>query len=390
MSNSKLAVEYFSNVEFDTIDDPQILQNIHDEIKVGYFNIINHNTLSYKLEELLNKSTHTQRMQFLLQTDNKICQTKLGSRIIEKIFILCESSFTSDDIENITNKYEKDFVEMFAHKNSTFVVRKMITEKFLVLANRNYENVILNLERIFFEDNALITLQQYLESIDKKQRLIKYIVKDHFNIEDLKSTRSYLFQKIVYLSNGKNLDRIFEKIQNAFVELCEDRYGNFVMKELVGKDKKNILFYYRSIKKNIEIFERNSNIILNLCINLYNVHPDRACKFVKAFYLNDGGDIYSEILIKDGLLDTKFTRLIICMLKTDKKYNLNASNLFLENFSLNWLKQQCGRELFESYLKLKTTDKRALIGLVKENMGKFSKERKMMQYLENIMKKYKQ
>lgn len=370
---TKEILDYFKNIEITNIQDPLIIKNIFTEIKPAIEQIILHNTLSIKLENFLNDDL---KKELLFTIDFDIIYKKLGSRVIEKI--INEIEFDEKTKNYLLDKLNTNFMKYFLDQNATFIIR-------ILVKKLNYQVdadlIITNLRSILKNDYSLITLQEILPDINNKQKIIAKIL---FPIEDLKTKRSYFYQKIIDFSDKTNLKNIYNMVKNDILELANDKYGNYVVQELIKKDSKNIKTYYEIVKANT----LPRNIVYNMIMKLLTKKEEkRACKLIKKHFQAEP-DIFKSILFYDDSLNYKYVKIIEKLFFVKEKYSFDVKKLFFKYFKDDWLDNSNGFFLIKAFFE-GNANKKEKSTFYKKIKSKLEKHKKGAELIKIINKNIK-
>ncbi|KAM0688063.1 hypothetical protein COBT_000688 [Conglomerata obtusa] len=383
-------IQYFKNLDLHKLDALTI-STINAEIAPAFNKIILHNELSYKLESLIEQSTADENYKLIKRMSTEIVKSKIGSRVFEKLII----HLNAEGFIKLCEDVQANFHIFFENENATFILRKifsilkrtvMVEDKIIVKNNekrQKYHNdrdeklinqiklekmmvkdlqnhtgkieqlyteffdnqcnsVIKSLPILLQRDSCLFTLQQYLQGLSKKQKIIKKII-ECFLIVDLKTVKSHFYQNIFANSKKRNINRFYEKIKNDVMELAMDKHANYVIQELCKYT------CVKEIEKNINSFAINSNIIFNMSIYLLETDSNKAIDIIQKIYLKNEKDVFS-LLLKEESIDSKFLQLVEKLFYLKEEHNLNVNSLFRKYFKRGWLYNKNGRTLIRAFL----------------------------------------
>jgi hypothetical protein len=370
-------------VDIESVDGQEILSTVYKEIRGKEREIILDNTLTYKIESLLEKSSFTRRLMFFNSLDlHNLVKKSLGSRVVEKLLFLifndiyvhrrADTARARALVDALDSFMEKGFMEYVIDRNGTFVVRlyfqllsgRRIEEKKVIKFKSvkecreqlgKYESILLeHFHEILREKSSMITLLAYLKCKSKRQKVISKILGSWVNAEALGDpVVSYFYEGVVSLSKGSNLSKFYEMVRKDFIPLCLDRNGNFIMQELIKRYDVNVV--YDLLYEHLNKFPFNSNVILSMVLALQNNNCyDRAVGIIKEFYLHEtNGDVYDVLLFRNSdSIDTKYLKIVVNLYLLPREHDLSreVNDGFNKHFSKMWLYERSGSELVKTYL----------------------------------------
>lgn len=318
-------IEYFKNLEIDDNLDSIIISRIHKEIEKNYTEIAFQS--GPKLEKLIKNSTYKQLKNVIKSMRFNIIKTKLGSRIWESIFI---------KLREFNKKIIFNWEDYFFDRNATYAIREYMK---LNINLREKTDIIMG--RIYKYQNIkeiMITFGIFLEILDD-QNLILEVFKNFLKdpVEILSNPyNSHFFEKILEISDDKNLNNFYEIIKPYFNVLCTDKCGNYVIQKLILK--------YPVIIDNIKLDKLNDNILFQVILGTNDY------KKMKFLIKKNYGDIFNMI-IRENSIDSKYYKIAIKLFTIPIEYSMNINKNFKKKFENKWMYCRYGAELVLGYLK---------------------------------------
>ncbi|TBU11812.1 hypothetical protein CWI38_1030p0030 [Hamiltosporidium tvaerminnensis] len=154
-----------------------------------------------------------------------------------------------------------------------------------------------DISNILSQKHTSLSLLTLLLCMHKKNKIIKKINISYLCVERLKEpVFSYFYETLISKMNQKNLLFFYKKIKPYFIQLSTHPISNYVIQTLINTFTLKYKFYYSQIIKNYQLFNRNSNILLNLVICLQKENKYRKIqKIMQIFYYKN--DFFEEVLL---------------------------------------------------------------------------------------------
>ncbi|AFN83102.1 hypothetical protein EROM_060070 [Encephalitozoon romaleae SJ-2008] len=361
--------EYVKNIDFEVVDDSEILDNVYKEIQGNEKELMLDTETTHQIETLIRKSNSRQILDFFKKLDvERLMSKKLGSRVIEVIydavFDMVYIRRQNIDIDMLVKPAEDVLVTKFSDTNATHIIRKLFQ---LVSGKRilddkiqsfnsvrpghieKYKEIITGLIPNLSKEDSFITLLTYLYCCRSKS-IVYEVVKHHFTwIKVCDPSMSYFFEKIVRLAGRKAKKYIFENIKDKVMELCKEKYGNYFIGEFILWYHQKADYFFEAI--DLSEFDKNSNIVMKLTHSLLKARSyPNIDKIVKGFYLENGNDIISCTFGGvEGNFKQKYAPMLCELMKLPNENNYGINVAFRRNFSSRWIRSKGGIELLRGY-----------------------------------------
>ncbi|ADM11616.1 uncharacterized protein Eint_060070 [Encephalitozoon intestinalis ATCC 50506] len=361
--------EYVKNIDFGVVDDPEILDNVYNEIDGQERILILDVETTYQMENLVRRSNSRQILDLFRKLDiEQIMTKKLGSRVLEVIYdVIFDMIYVqgqSIDVEVFVKPVEDVLKTKFFDTNATHIIRKVFQlvsgkkirgdkiQSFSSVAPghiERYKETITELIPRLSKEDSFITLLVYTYCYRSKS-IIQEVVKCHFTWEKAcDPLKSYFFEKIVRLAGRKTRNYIFEEIKDKVMEICKDRYGNYFIGEFILHHHEQADYFYKEI--NLSEFSRNSNIIMKLTHSLIKAKSySNVDKIMRDFYLENGDDIISCTFGGvEGNFKQKYAPMLSELMKLPNSRNYGINAAFGKKFCSRWIRSKGGIELLQGY-----------------------------------------
>ncbi|KAF7683934.1 hypothetical protein TCON_0868 [Astathelohania contejeani] len=375
-------IDYFKNLDLTDVENPEILANVYKEIRGKEIQIVLNKSANMKLEELMSKSSLDQLIG-LLTAIGTLLTTKLGSRIIEKNLRLIfrwiyPKKMASENqiikiwklLEGIIGN-EEVFISHLLDINATHVLRlsfqifsgvncekekkykleKQLRKKGRDICSKYYLLIEKEQDLLLQDKHTIISFLTYLKCVKGRQGIIHQIIKN-FRKEDLEDPiKSFFYEGILSLSSEENLKEIYGKIKRDVLELSKDKYGNYFIKTMIKQYYRDDIYY--TIIEHLSEFTYNSNIIYNLLLAVIKNDDKEKINELFQFYLKDGNDFFTGLVVNKGELDTKYARIMLSMFELQSTHPITQelNSLFSKYFDKIWIESSIGKKLVIGYLK---------------------------------------
>lgn len=390
MSN-RILEEYLNSIDYNMITDKDILSNIYKEIGDKGNELAVNQYTNTNLEKLVLISNAEELVKFFKSLDTDLVYKKLGSRIVESILTrLFECMYIHGEYFSFEEVAEKIVPEdCINSRNATHVLRRLFmllsakriekieVTKFSIVELENSKDQSLKSNIKSNSEYAKFKLEEYkkivsrcihkLDEADafttavvlvqclKSQSLISLLIDEYCGFEHIKMN-GYSYEAIASVANRGNLERIFSKIKNSLMDLCNCDVTSYFMRMFITKYR-NPKAVYEII--DLEQFNPDSNIILSLLESLQVAREyETVDKLIEDFYKVE--NIFKEFLLsRYDTLDTKFIATVVNFMKMPEKHNYGVNQDFVEYFQKEWLKTKAGRSLIIGFVSgSSTTDEK--------------------------------
>ncbi|KMV65913.1 hypothetical protein M970_060110 [Encephalitozoon cuniculi EcunIII-L] len=366
MNNLK---EYIKNIDFETVDDSEVLHNVYNEIDGHERELMLSTETAYQIESLIRKSNSKQVLAFFKKLDvEELMSKKLGSRVLEviydAIFDMIYIQRQDIDVDTLMRPVENVLKTKFSDTNGTHIIRKLfqlvsgkriLGDKVQSFASirpghiEKYKEAIVELIPSLSKEDAFVTLLIYTYCYRSKI-IIHEAAKHHFTPEGVcNPSMSYFFEKIVKLAGKKTRRYIFERIKGKVMELCRDRYGNYFIGEFILCHYEKADCFFDAI--DMAEFDKNSNIIMKLTHALLKARSySNIDKVMKSFYMESEDDVISHTFGGvEGNFKQKYAPMLCELMKLPNECNYGINAAFRRKFSSRWLRSKGGIELLRGY-----------------------------------------
>ncbi|AFM98383.1 hypothetical protein EHEL_060090 [Encephalitozoon hellem ATCC 50504] len=361
--------EYVKNIDFGIVDDPEVLDNVYNEIEGNEKELVLDAETTHQMEILIRKSNSKQILDLFEKLDvERLMSKKLGSRVIEviydAIFDMVYIQRQDVDIDLLVKPVENILETKFSDTNATHIIRKLFQ---LVSGKRiidgriqsfnsvkpghieKYKEIIMELIPKLSKEDSFITLLSYLYCYRSKTIVLE-VVKHHFTWERVcDPSMSYFFEKIVGISGKKAREYIFENLKDRVMELCKEKCGNYFIGEFILCHYQKADYFFDVI--DLSEFDKNSNIVMKLTHSLLKARSySNIDKIMKEFYLESGDDIISCTFGGvEGNFKQKYAPMLCELMKLPNERNYGINTAFRKSFSSRWIRSKGGIELLQGY-----------------------------------------
>ncbi|KAM0671665.1 hypothetical protein CWI42_060160 [Ordospora colligata] len=391
-------LEYVKNIDLETVTDPEVLNNVYQEINGFEKELVSNSQTTYQMESIVKKSNVQQVTDLLKKLDvDSLSKKKLGSRFIE---VICDVVFKAiyikklqvDTVTLFSLLNTKDaFQKNFLNTNATHVIRKLfqiacgkkivegrIEQRFDPLMPGHLEKLkdaVLELIPSMTKEDSFVTLLMYLHCY-RSQTVIYEVSKHHFSLESIcNPNTSYFFEKIVQAANKKTLKMFFDAVAGNEMNLCRDKYGNYFIGELILHYSKKADHFFLKLQRNE--FDKNSNITMKLAQALAKQKSyTNLDQVVNTFYLENKSDdiLFNTFGGVEGNFKQKYAPMLCELMKLPDGHNYSVNSAFKTRFCASWIRSKGGMEMLKGYYE--GTDC---------NKSKKEFTRKIQKYLPDIM-----
>jgi hypothetical protein len=362
-------VEYIKNIDFETVDDHEVLNNVYGEIEGNERRLILNTETTYQMERLIKRSSIPQMLRLYGRLEiAQVINKKLGSRVLELIFDrVFEHVYVKGekiDLETLLPPVEECFGHHVLGENATHVMRKVFQlvsgrriEKDKVTRYKpedpqyiqRYKKEMLRLIPKLHREDGFVTFLYYLRC-HRSKTLMHEVAKRHFSCESVCApATSYFFEHLVGMAGKKTLGLVFETVKNRVMDLCRDRYGNYFVGELIRRYPSKADYFYEAIYA--AGFAEHSNVVLKLVLSLQETRSYSSIDaIVRAQYLKDERDILQSTFGgEEGNFKQKYAPMLVNFMKAPAEHSYGVNEAFRKHFRSSWLRSKGGLELVAGY-----------------------------------------
>ncbi|WUR03100.1 pumilio 23-like protein [Vairimorpha necatrix] len=379
MNDFETVKKYFINIDFDIVDNSEVLDNVYKEIK-GYEEKLILNLESVPNFELLVQKSNIQQIEKFCKNINIhfLSLKKTGSKFLEVLYTkIHETKDVKNDLiyKSAFSPIVDNFKEIFVDKNGTHVIRKFFicfhSENLQVM--NNFKNDIIEILENSISIDVLITIIHYLKIVPSK-KVLRVLIRKFFKPEYIfNKLYTYIFEDIINLIDEKSLKLIFETIKPHFKEYMNDKFGVFLILALIKNFPNETEFYFSQC----EIGMKNSNVLLKVTENFCKLKKIEKVQEILTNFYGFKNDIFKNFLLNHTESpDTKYINLVILFMEMDLFY---VNEDFTKYFKAEWAHKKFGLSLLLGFFeggaddKLKSTFAKELnlsSGLNKKKEGK--------------------
>jgi hypothetical protein len=364
-------VEYVKNIDFDLVDDPEILNNVYGEIRGNEGRLILSTETTYQMERLIKKSTVPQILQLYGRLDiAHLISRKLGSRVLELILdVLFDRIYIRKeriDLPPLLTPIEEHFKRRILDENATHVMRKLFQlvsgrriEKSGVSKHaaldpgyiQKYRERMVEAVPSLCREEHFITFLHYLKCY-RSQGLMRKVVERHFSCEGVcEPVKSYFFEHLAGMCGKRALRFMFECVKDRVMELCEDRHGNYFMAEFIRRYSCEADYFYKAV--HLPSLPEHSNVVLKLVLALQeNRSYSSVDSIVREYYLRDGeGLLHCTFGGEEGNFRQKYAPMLANLMRAPTEHSHGVGNALKARFKSSWLRSKGGIELVAGYYK---------------------------------------
>lgn len=380
--------EYLINIDFDMIDDSDLLDNVYREIETYEETLLLDMDVVSNFELLIKKSNISQILTLCKKLNfPKIAIKKTGSKFLEIIFIQiinlnCNKKELKKLKNVVINPINDNFKNIICNKNGTHVIRKY----FELLKNKEifqcYKTEILKILNEEIEVDILVTIICYLK-LSYSRTISRKIIEVYFSSDNCKNKIfSYVFEDLINISDKKTIQKMFLILKNCYSELINNNIASFVVIAFIKKYLEQTDFFY----ENITNFQ-NMNVILGILENYVKLkNYKKVNEIFKNFYGVEDDVFKFFLLSRTDTPDTKFINLI-CLLMDVDKYDVNKD--FCEYFEKEWIHKKYGLCLMKAFLEGQAS-KKLKIGFAKKfNFSRSLSTKKDGKKILSLIKSYR-
>lgn len=362
--------EYVKNIDFDVVDEPEVLDNVYMEIHGHEGELILNTETTYQMERLIRKSSGEQILGLFGRLDVRhLINKKLGSRVIEVVYdVVFDMAYVQkQDIDTlaITEATEEHLGQRILDVNATHVVRKLFqlvsgkrmckdgVERFTPTdpsrIHRYKQTVVEVIPRLSRED-SFMTVLCYLHC-HRSQTVIHEAVMQHFSWTRVcEPSMSYFFEGLARMAGRRSLKHMFEEVKERVMELCRDRYGNYFIGELILRCHDRADHFFDSL--DLAEFHRNSNVVMKLVQSLQKAGShEKISEVMRMFGVEDGEDaiVTNTFGGEEGNFKQKYAPMLCGFMRLPEIHGYGVNRAFRRRFDVGWLRSKGGVELLQGY-----------------------------------------
>lgn len=357
--------EYIRNIDFECVDDADVLSNVYDEIDGHEKELILSTETTYQIETLVKRSNAAQIQMLLEKLDiGHLISKSLGSRVLEAVYdvVFDMAHVLKLDINpgTLIEATEKHLRHRILDANATHVIRKLFqlvsgrriakdrVERFTPIGDiEKYKPVILCTVPEIVGEDSLVTLLCYLRC-HRSQTIIYETAKRHFSSAAVcEPAMSYFFENLAKIAGKKTLKLMFEETKDRVMDLCRDKYANYFVGELILQHHEESEFFFNAIDQSC--FESGSNVIMKLVQALQKAGLyAQIDSLVQTFY--QGEDILAATFGgEEGNFKQKYAPMLAGFMRLPEKHSYSINQVFRTRFCSSWLRSRGGVELLTGY-----------------------------------------
>ena len=218
-----------------------------------------------KATELCKQNKGSSLIEFHYCVGNDIIRNKIFESLKKDIFELSKDFFGNYVIQFIIEFREerkineifleflkRGIIELCYKAYSVRVVQKLID----VISINNIiiilDELVNEIKELITDKNGTFVIQKIINKLEGKQLSIIYeIIKDNLDIYLNDKNGSHIVEKILHKISENQRNKIIEEIYEKDIEnLCKDKYGNYILLEII-EYKINLDKFYNKIKGKI-------------------------------------------------------------------------------------------------------------------------------------------
>lgn len=375
--------KYFQNIDISSIPVNKtnffLLENIYKEINQNPQQIILNTESQTNLHSLINQSNTEQLIPFIknIRDPSFVIKKKMGAEFYEAIFE--KFKYTNVKLKTFLKYFTNTFIadtkiykEILSNNTSTFVLRKFFN--LIQISSKRFLNKIFTelieeiknkkvfdevFEEILKEINENSKISAYyftfLEGLQffddefmqhKLHTLILILKENQFFLSDKQF--SFLYQKIVELSDEKNILIFYNLIKKEFEDLCKEKVSNYVM-NILCKKYTNTEILYKKLKDQ-ENFS-NSNLQISLLENsLKNNKTDISKDIINDLKKIDKNIVNLFVNKNDNTINKKYLNIFLLFFDNEE-FKENIKEEFEMKYDPFWFHTEKGAILCEKYIE---------------------------------------